>query len=141
KESAVWRKNTCFPFRLKTWGSLKNGYAVFGSFPASSVPAMSSTTTQQDKDDHPVIYTFFNITLWLCMLIFIALPFGIVSSLLIVIIRPFSVVFPESDVFELADFLELCQYMPELCMSNLLANTDFLRTIDGRRTIHIGTPV
>ncbi|KAI8787815.1 hypothetical protein BgiMline_007128 [Biomphalaria glabrata] len=102
---------------------------------------LTSTTTARDIEDHPYIYTSVNTVLWILMLFLVALPFGIVSSLLVVVVRPLTVLFPESDIFELADFLELCQFMPELCVINLLASGDFLKAIDGRRTIHIGTPV
>lgn len=102
---------------------------------------MSSTTTQMDKDDHPYLFFVVNTTLWLCMFIFVALPFGIVSALLLAVLRPISFAVSDMEVAELVDFLELCQLMPEICIAQLLAGSDFVRCLDGRVFVNVGTPV
>ncbi|BFZ06987.1 hypothetical protein BsWGS_10026 [Bradybaena similaris] len=104
---------------------------------------MPSTTTTMDREDHPRIYTVVNTILWLCMLIFVAIPFGLVSALLLVVVRPISMLYPQDEVIETSDFLELCQFMPEICIAHLLDGNDFTRCIQARTILNrnAGTPV
>ncbi|CAG5119814.1 unnamed protein product [Candidula unifasciata] len=102
---------------------------------------MSSTASRMDKDDHPRVYIAVNTILWLCMLVFVAIPFGLVSALLLVVVRPISIIYPDNEVIETSDFLELCQFMPEICIAHILAGNDFVQCIESRTILNPGTPV
>ncbi|GFR95776.1 hypothetical protein ElyMa_000952500 [Elysia marginata] len=103
-----------------------------------------STSTNKDESDHPWIFLTVNCTLWLSMLVFVAFPFALVSSLLLLVLRPLVVLTDDRELADLTDFMELSQYMPEMCVENLLGGRDFLKAVSGRRlppNFNFGTPV
>uniref|UniRef100_A0A0B7A0F4 Uncharacterized protein n=2 Tax=Arion vulgaris TaxID=1028688 RepID=A0A0B7A0F4_9EUPU len=102
---------------------------------------MSSTTTQMDRKDHPFAYFTINSILWILMLFFVAVPFGLVCAFLLVFIRPVSNFCSQNEVLELLYFLEICQLMPETCIDHLFAGSDFVQVIDSRFFAVVGTPV
>lgn len=103
---------------------------------------MPSTANRMDRDDHPLVYAAVNTILWLCMLTFVAIPIGLVSAVLLVVVRPISILFPEDEVLDTSEFLELCQFMPEICISHLLEGNDFVRCIQARTILrNVGTQV
>ena len=101
------------------------------------------TSTSTEESDYPWVFLTMNTILWLSMLVFVAFPFALVCSLLSLVVRPLVVITDDSELDDLSDLLELCQYMPEICVENLLSARDFLKAISDRRRLdlNIGTPV
>ncbi|GFO11995.1 hypothetical protein PoB_003850000 [Plakobranchus ocellatus] len=104
---------------------------------------MDPISTSTDQDDHPYIFHSVNGILWLAMIVFVAFPFAFVSSLLLLVLRPLVIITDGRDVADLSDFVELCQYMPEMCIDHLMNGRDFIKCVGGRRppSFNFGTPV
>ena len=96
----------------------------------STMPQETSTSTDQDKRDHPILYTLVNMILWVVIIVFVAFPFGLCAAVLNVIVRVLAVICYRRDLVDLGDFLEMSQFIPELCVVNCIENQDFVRFLD-----------
>jgi len=98
----------------------------------------TSNTLASDRKDHPIAFALVNIPMWFTTLIFVAIPFSLVASLMCIFVRMFAIMFRSSNMTDLGDFLEVCQLMPEICVAGIIDNNDFCTFLDwrvGRGTI------